>query len=113
MAKTKVFVSFDYDKDRNYKFLLNARDKNNKFVLAENLEFIQHQILQNWFRLHLVYANQKNTVIFENIPTNSSLYWEGNNYTNLYYRYESIKTTSGKIGIVSFSNSSSLLKSYE
>ena len=75
------------------KEILNL-DKNNKFVLAENLEFIQHQILQNWFRLHLVYANRKNTVFFENIPTNSSLYWEGNNYTNLYYRYESITSTS-------------------
>ncbi len=30
MAK-KVFVSFDYDKDRNYKYLLNAWDKNDKF----------------------------------------------------------------------------------
>jgi len=30
MAK-KVFVSFDYDKDRNYKFLLNAWDKNDQF----------------------------------------------------------------------------------
>ncbi|MCK4554513.1 TIR domain-containing protein [Candidatus Parcubacteria bacterium] len=30
MAK-KVFVSFDYDKDRNYKFLLNAWDKNDNF----------------------------------------------------------------------------------
>ena len=28
---TKVFVSFDYDKDRNYKFLLSAWDKNYKF----------------------------------------------------------------------------------
>ena len=27
----KVFVSFDYDKDRNYKFLLNAWDKNDQF----------------------------------------------------------------------------------
>lgn len=68
-------------------------DKNNNFVLAENLEFIQHQILQNWFRLHLVYANRKNRVFFENIPTNSSLYWEGNNYTKLYYRYESITSS--------------------
>ncbi len=30
MAK-KVFVSFDYDKDKNYKFLLGAWDKNDKF----------------------------------------------------------------------------------
>ncbi len=30
MAK-KIFVSFDYDKDRNYKYLLNAWDKNGKF----------------------------------------------------------------------------------
>lgn len=28
---TKVFVSFDYDKDKNYKFLLSAWDKNDKF----------------------------------------------------------------------------------
>ena len=27
----KVFVSFDYDKDRHYKNLLNAWDKNDKF----------------------------------------------------------------------------------
>jgi len=27
----KVFVSFDYDKDKNYKFLLSAWDKNKKF----------------------------------------------------------------------------------
>jgi hypothetical protein len=26
-----VFVSFDYDKDRNYKYLLEAWDKNDKF----------------------------------------------------------------------------------
>ena len=37
MAK-KVFVSFDYDKDRNYKFLLNAWDKNDKF----NFSFADH-----------------------------------------------------------------------
>jgi len=30
MAK-KIFVSFDYDKDRNYKYLLEAWDKNDKF----------------------------------------------------------------------------------
>lgn len=31
MAKKKVFVSFDYDDDRNYKYLLNAWDANNSF----------------------------------------------------------------------------------
>lgn len=33
MAKKKVFVSFDYDNDRYYKFLLDAWDKN------KNMEF--------------------------------------------------------------------------
>jgi len=27
----KIFVSFDYDKDKNYKFLLEAWDKNDQF----------------------------------------------------------------------------------
>ena len=31
MAKKKVFVSFDYDKDKHYKFLLQAWDANPKF----------------------------------------------------------------------------------
>lgn len=30
----KVFVSFDYTNDKNYKFLLNAWDKNNKFSFS-------------------------------------------------------------------------------
>lgn len=33
MAK-KIFVSFDYEKDKNYKFLLEAWNKNNKFDLT-------------------------------------------------------------------------------
>ena len=33
MAKKKVFVSFDYDNDRYYKYLLDAWDKN------KNMEF--------------------------------------------------------------------------
>ena len=69
-------------------------DKNNKFVLADNLEFIQHQIFQNWFRLHLVNANHEGKIFFEDIPTNSSLYWKGSNHTSLYYRYELITSTS-------------------
>ncbi len=31
MAERKVFVSFDYDNDRNYKYLLEAWDANPKF----------------------------------------------------------------------------------
>ena len=31
MAKKKVFVSFDYDNDKNYKYLLNAWDANPSF----------------------------------------------------------------------------------
>ncbi|MCY3833658.1 MAG: TIR domain-containing protein [Chloroflexi bacterium] len=31
MAKKRVFVSFDYDDDRNYKYLLNAWDANSNF----------------------------------------------------------------------------------
>ncbi len=31
MAKTRVFVSFDYDNDRRYKYLLNAWDANKQF----------------------------------------------------------------------------------
>lgn len=31
MAKKKVFVSFDYDKDKHYKFLLSAWDRNPMF----------------------------------------------------------------------------------
>ena len=31
MAKKKVFVSFDYEKDRNYYFLLKAWDSNSDF----------------------------------------------------------------------------------
>lgn len=31
MAKKKVFVSFDYDKDKHYKFLLEAWDANPEF----------------------------------------------------------------------------------
>jgi MTH538 TIR-like domain (DUF1863). len=31
MAKKKVFVSFDYDNDRNYKYLLEAWDANPNF----------------------------------------------------------------------------------
>lgn len=31
MAKKKVFISFDYEKDKHYKFLLQAWDKNSDF----------------------------------------------------------------------------------
>lgn len=31
MARKRVFVSFDYDDDRNYKYLLNAWDANSRF----------------------------------------------------------------------------------
>lgn len=31
MFRKKIFVSFDYENDRNYKFLLNAWDKNSRF----------------------------------------------------------------------------------
>jgi len=31
MAKKKVFVSFDYENDKHYKFLLQAWDANPKF----------------------------------------------------------------------------------
>jgi hypothetical protein len=31
MAKKKVFVSFDYENDKRYKFLLEAWDKNSEF----------------------------------------------------------------------------------
>ena len=31
MVKKKVFVSFDYDHDRNYKYLLQAWDANPEF----------------------------------------------------------------------------------
>ena len=31
MAKKKVFVSFDYDNDKHYKFLLEAWDSNPNF----------------------------------------------------------------------------------
>ena len=31
MAKKKVFVSFDYENDKHYKFLLEAWDKNDQF----------------------------------------------------------------------------------
>jgi hypothetical protein len=35
MPKTSVFISFDYDNDRNYKNLLVAWDKNNsRFTMA-------------------------------------------------------------------------------
>lgn len=34
MAKKKVFVSFDYTNDKNYKFLLDAWDKN------KNMDFV-------------------------------------------------------------------------
>lgn len=31
MAKKRVFISFDYEDDRSYKYLLNAWDANNNF----------------------------------------------------------------------------------
>jgi len=31
MAKTKIFISYDYDNDRHYKNMLLAWDKNNEF----------------------------------------------------------------------------------
>ena len=34
MAKKKVFVSFDYENDKHYKFLLEAWDANPKFDLT-------------------------------------------------------------------------------
>jgi len=34
MAKKKVFVSFDYDKDKHYKFLLQAWDANPEFEFS-------------------------------------------------------------------------------
>ncbi len=36
MAKKKVFVSFDYDRDKNYKLLLQAWDKNPSFEFTFN-----------------------------------------------------------------------------
>lgn len=33
MSKKKMFVSFDYEKDRKYKFLLEAWNKNSEFEL--------------------------------------------------------------------------------
>lgn len=73
-----------------------STDLDNKYILAENLVFFEHQILQNWFRLHLVHANLQNTVLFEGIPTNSSLYWKDNVYSNLYYEFKPFKTCDGK-----------------
>jgi len=73
------------------------QDPGDKFVLAENLgATTEHQLLQNWFRLHLVYADRQNKVLFENIPTNSSLYWQGSGYTNLYYHCRAFTTSKGK-----------------
>lgn len=34
MAKKRIFISFDYDKDKHYKNLLTAWDKNNLFDFA-------------------------------------------------------------------------------
>mgnify|MGYP005828218283 CR=1 FL=1 len=34
MAKTKIFISYDYDNDRHYKNMLLAWDKNDDFVFA-------------------------------------------------------------------------------
>ena len=34
MAKKKVFVSFDYENDKNYKFLLQAWDANKQFEFS-------------------------------------------------------------------------------
>ena len=50
--------------DLRNKGILN-QDPDNKLVLADNLEAVEHQILQNWFRLHLVEANRQNKVLFE------------------------------------------------
>ena len=64
-------------------------------MLADNLEAVEHQILQNWFRLHLVNANRQNKVTFEDIPCNSSLYWQDNDYKGLYYDNQPFTTESG------------------
>jgi hypothetical protein len=64
--------------------------------MADNLPHLEHQIMQNWFRLHLVNANRQNKVLFEDIPTNSSLYWQGSNYKNLYYDCQPFTTAKGK-----------------
>jgi len=77
------------------KGILN-QDPHNKMVFADNLQAVEHQILQNWFRLHLVEANRQNKVLFEEIPTNSSLYWKNNAHKKLYYDCQSFKTPKGK-----------------
>lgn len=81
---------------RNKGILGHDNDEDNKFLMADNLPHIEHQILQNWFRLHLVYANRQNKVKFEDIPTNSSLYWRGNNHRKLHYHYPPFTTLSSK-----------------
>ena len=81
--------------DLRKKGILND-DPDNKFVLADNLKAVEHQILQNWFRLNLINANRQNKVSFEDIPCNSSLYWQNNGYKGLYYDCLPFTTESGK-----------------
>lgn len=46
MAKKKIFVSFDYENDKHYKFLLQAWDKNSNF----DFEFsdLSSQEINSW-----------------------------------------------------------------
>ena len=46
MAKKKVFVSFDYENDKHYKFLLEAWDANPKFDFT--FSDISSQEIQTW-----------------------------------------------------------------
>ena len=81
--------------DLRKKGILN-QDPDNKFVLADNLKAVEHQILLNWFRLHLAGANRQNKVLFEDVPTNSSLYWKDNDHKKLYYDCQPFTTAAGK-----------------
>ena len=46
MAKKKVFVSFDYENDRRYKFLLEAWDANPNFKFS--FSDLSSQEIQSW-----------------------------------------------------------------
>jgi hypothetical protein len=46
MAKKKIFVSFDYEKDKHYKFLLQAWDKNPEFEF--NFSDMSSQEINSW-----------------------------------------------------------------
>ena len=59
-------------------------DIDNRAILADNLEAEKHQIMQNWFRLHLVHADRCGKIILEDIPSNSSIYWVENKYSRKY-----------------------------